>query len=400
MRASRSVLSKHATIQGQNLSIYGKTSSLAKAINFRTDRPFRPASVLFGRANQLEPSYSKISTSSRRNDDPIPKTTSSGAKESNVLGSGKDQDQFYEKPVDASASNSASKRDITFNQERAKGKSLPDGTILPQNSEASKLERDGNKVTADQEPLEESGNENNFKPKASSTSSTPLPARDDETQTSKDARVSQRLAESQIPDQTTGSSPPQSVRPHAVDRSNSGITVSQDQDTFYSPPIDSGPSFSSLPRTKIPKATENSQGSDDQVHDEGLNQDVYYSPDSDKAAAAQSSSFSKGQYSELFRSPKVARMLQKEPEDRFARDPAKTGESSSTSADIGLGNDLSHRSSEADEQTKNFGRFQYPGEKQQSTTNTGQDGLPGRQNAQEVSKVNTGVHCRISMLID
>ena len=399
MRASRSVFAKHVALQSQNLSAYRKTSSLVKAINFQADRFPRAsqlASALLNRTGKLKSSYSTEPKTPRTDDVSVPNTTSSGVKESSVLESGKDQDHFYERPKDESASESGLKRDIVFKQVRAKGKSLPEGTILPQDSKAFKLEResDGDEFTAEQssapaqEPLEETGNNDDLEPKSSSRSSIPLPAQDDKIRKSKDARVSQRIAEFQIPNETTGSSPRDSVQPRADDHSSSRITVSQDQDAYYSPPADAAPSLSSLPRTKIPKATETSQGSDDHVRDERLNQEVYYSPDSDNNAAAPTSSLSEGQYSELFRSLRVTRELQKESSSHISKDTASKGEPDhDSSAEVSSGDDLSRRGSETDTRTDGSAHPQGHRYEQRSTTSTRKDAQLDSRNAQEVSKV-------------
>lgn len=51
---------------------------------------------------------------------------------------------------------------------------------------------------------------------------------------------------------------------------------------FHTPPANTGPALSSLPRIKLPKKGADVQGSDKSVPDNGLNQDVYYTLTDDK----------------------------------------------------------------------------------------------------------------------
>jgi aarF domain-containing kinase len=117
-----------------------------------------------------------------------------------------------------------------------------------------------------------------------------------------EAKKLQRQAEFQIPAKQAG---------HSLEGSPDELTVSQGQDTFYSPSSEIKPVLSALPRVKLPKVTGNVQGTDPHVTDGPINPDVFHSPviGSNGADAPESSGPSEEMMKDLFHSPRVANLL-------------------------------------------------------------------------------------------
>ncbi|KAF2231878.1 ABC1-domain-containing protein [Viridothelium virens] len=118
-----------------------------------------------------------------------------------------------------------------------------------------------------------------------------------------DARTLQRQAESQIPSLATGSQPES--------------PPTNDQDVFHERPRTATPELSSLPRMKLPKHTEDTQGSDANVQDGQINQDVYYSSRGHQTeqqlpqqeAEPVQEKVPEGINTDVFHSPKISKML-------------------------------------------------------------------------------------------
>ncbi|KAL9091944.1 MAG: hypothetical protein Q9165_004696 [Trypethelium subeluteriae] len=118
-----------------------------------------------------------------------------------------------------------------------------------------------------------------------------------------DPRILQRQAESQIPSLASGSQP----QP----------PTSRDQDVLHERPRTATPELSSLPRTKLPKHAEDTQGSDSNVQDGQINQDVYYSSEGhqpeqqlpQQEAEPVQEKVPEGINTDVFHSPKISKML-------------------------------------------------------------------------------------------
>ena len=115
------------------------------------------------------------------------------------------------------------------------------------------------------------------------------------------ARELQREAENQIPSAAAEG------RGH--DESSRHEQQSTDQDVFYDRRQPVSDVLSALPRVKIPKRTEDTQGSDGRVDDQAINADVYYSPADEHKIRDQAPNALEGINTDVFHSPRVAKML-------------------------------------------------------------------------------------------
>ncbi|KAL9000048.1 MAG: hypothetical protein Q9169_001293 [Polycauliona sp. 2 TL-2023] len=282
-KATRSVASKHAALRSHRFEAYKKTSSLARAVRGQTERvasTAKAASDLSRRAPQSSGNYSTqpLSQDPAR---PAPKVPSQNSVqksgEAPVTREGLQQDHFYERSQQNSTEHPVPEHDIGVKQEKAKRYPFPDGSIPTAETN----------ITSSIEP-DSSGEAASLPPDV--------------------ARELQREAEKQIPSQAAEPPAPQS-------------SVREEQDVFYTPTRDVGPVLSALPRVKLPKNTVDEQPSVSGVPDEEINQDVFYSSTStgqepavpEQQAVPQQNEPSEEMYSELFHSPKVAKILKGRP---------------------------------------------------------------------------------------
>ncbi|KAL8838105.1 MAG: hypothetical protein Q9176_005310 [Flavoplaca citrina] len=321
-KASKSVASKHAALRTHQFEAYQKTSSLAKAVRGQTDRvtlTVNAASALAGRVQQSSEAYSTQPSSQ----DPgrlSPKIPSSDSVQSPrgtpVVKEGLPQDHFYAKSEQNSTEQSLPQHDIGVKQESAQRYPLPDGTIPPVGSDldssmSNKATFSTSQQTEPQKiPLnkEHSQTESSIEPSSSGETSIPDPSNKPTSLLPDEARKLQREAENQIPSRAAETQPPE-------------LGVGQEQDVFYTPSLKTDRVFSALPRVKLPKITVDEQNSLSRVSDKGLNQDVFYSSASSNQEQAmpehqsipRQNEASEEMYSELFQSPKVAKMLSGRP---------------------------------------------------------------------------------------
>ncbi|KAJ5598434.1 hypothetical protein N7537_008518 [Penicillium hordei] len=113
------------------------------------------------------------------------------------------------------------------------------------------------------------------------------------------ARKLQRQAESQIPASTAT---------YSGDEKPSALDVGKQQDVFYEPSLRSEPDLSSLPRVKVPKVT-----GDAQVGSDGLNGDIFHSSVEASKPAPVEQEMSEEMIQGLFHSPRVSRMISRQP---------------------------------------------------------------------------------------
>ncbi|KAL8673851.1 MAG: hypothetical protein Q9168_001763 [Polycauliona sp. 1 TL-2023] len=291
-KATGSVVSKHAALRTHQFDAYQKTSSLVKAVRGQTDRvtfAARAASAPSGHGPQSSGSYS-TQPSSQNPTAPIPKVPSHDSVQNPgrtpVTKEGLEQDHFYERSQQNSTEQSVPKHDIGVKQEAAKRYPFPDGSVPPAESDLT----------------------SNIELASAGRKSNPNPSNDSASLSPDEARKLQREAEKQIPSQAAEPPAPKSG-------------VGQEQDVFHTPPRDAGRVLSALPRVKLPKNTVDEQSSVNGVPDQGLNQDVFYSSvpnDQEQAlpeqqAVPQQREPSEDMYSELFHSPKVAKILKGKP---------------------------------------------------------------------------------------
>ena len=326
--ASRAVASKHLALRSRQLDVYKRTSSLAKAVKNQTDRvtlTLQAASALAQRFDGPGEAYSTQASSGKQTragseGAPVP---SHDSVEGTGLGKekreGLEQDHFYDKSKGNATAEPVPDGGWSVRQEKAERYPLPDGTIPPAGSDlgVSKQDNDVLHKTQRTEPVKEpltegkQGAEAGLEPKTSGRTSIPEPASYSTRLGADDAKRLQRQAEFQIPSHPADPPPSISSRDGFADS-----RADQDKDHFYKPSLNASPVLSSLPRVKVPKVTEDTQGSDEHVQDAQLNQDVFYSASRnndytipESQAIFEQNSPSEDMYSELFHSPKVARML-------------------------------------------------------------------------------------------
>lgn len=292
-RASRGVASKHVGLRKKQLDKYNRTSTLAHAIKHQTDRvtlTFKAASALAKRFSDVSPEHSAQPTSTDRTSAPstIPEEEKAPAHPGDARQkTSLEQDHFYERSEANSAAESAPSGNITVGQREAATSPLPDGTLPLAGT-----------------PTDARNNSPNLAEKEAAD-----PPHPDQ------ARRLQWQAEGQIPSRAAEPPPASSSSPDV--KHDGGLSVSQEQDVYHTPPTSSGPVLSALPRVKLPKKSWTSQESDEHVPDEGINQDVYYLPASQGSSQIGSGKHnSKEEYSlpdkayaDLFQSSKVANML-------------------------------------------------------------------------------------------
>ena len=326
LRASRGVVQKHVALRRQKLDTYSRTSTLAKALKSQTDRvtlTVQAASALSKRLNENRLTFSTPSQGSRPHTslEAVPSGSSVEEVVNNVQKpkEGLEQDHFYAKSDQNSTKGPLPQKSLKVKQEQAQGAPLPDGTIPPACSELGRPTINTDTVSAI--PRTESAKDllsgehtgsDNLEPIASSRNSLPRLATRSPPLSADQARKLQREAEDPIP--STAAEPPALVSAGAE---QAEFAVDQDKDIYYSPSTNSKPVLSALPRVKVPKVTEDIQDGDQHVSAQQINQDVYYSSSQthledsipEKQAIPEQGEPSDEMYSELFQSPKVAKML-------------------------------------------------------------------------------------------
>ena len=334
-KASRGVASKHVALRKHQLDIYSKTSSIAKAVKSQTDRftlTVRAASALTERFNEHGSGFSTSASSQEAptNDEPIPSQNEEARGNVN-LKEGELQDQFYERSPDNATAEPPPNSALNIKQGKAQGHPLPDGFVPPRSTNTSISTHDKEIFSELQhaDPVKDPlgdlpGREQGLRPTASGRTSIPEPAGSQATQSVDQPKISQWQAEKQIPSQAA--EPPPAAAPELDSREgpeseDPAISVSQEQDIFYTPPTSSGRVLSALPRVKLPRVTEDAQESDEHVPDAQINQDVYYSSttkDQEQSVAgsqivSEQEQLPEEAYSEIFHSPRIAKMMRGQP---------------------------------------------------------------------------------------
>ena len=340
-KASRGVASKYLGFRRRQFDAYSKTSTIAKAIKNQTDRVIlttRAASALAERFNGPGPAYSTQAKGSNE-----PKQNASALSQDAVraadapgIKQGIVQDHFYESSLENSTTEPLPDTQLEVKQARAKTQPLPDGSSPSVGVKVGSARHEGEVPPSrpSSEPFEgpvsgrTKGSEVDISleqpsfgtsGKSSHSASAKPPSADK-------AKQFQRRAERQIPSQTAEPPPIEASMPSGLQSSTAAATGSsakQQQDVFYSPSTSTSTVLSSLPRQKLPKTTAETQESDPRVPDEGMNQEVFYSSgrgSQDEAVPeVQALSEQEGppdeMYSELFHSPKVAKMLKGQPRE-------------------------------------------------------------------------------------
>ncbi|KAI9677509.1 MAG: hypothetical protein M1817_006463 [Caeruleum heppii] len=342
-QASRSIARKHVALRSQQLDTFSKTSTLAQAIKSQTDRVTSTApavSALAQRLNSSAPTTPRDQQRQRHDHGSIPRTatTKGNTSASTISKEGLEQDHFYERSERNTTTEPLPEEDLGVKQEKADRYPLPDGTIPPANDNGDGAPRDQDvyfqrpRAEKQKEPLSEAdrsgakGQDEGLQPASSSRSTIPDPTSSTRDLSPDQARKFQRQAEFQIP--SSAAEPPSNGSSDAV---SAEMPKDHDTDVFSLRSQQASPVLSSLPRVKIPKHSEDIQGSDESVKDRQINSDVFYSseakseldPVPSQEAVPEQAEIPDGINADVFHSPKVARLLGAK--DRSGRKPEEMG---------------------------------------------------------------------------
>jgi aarF domain-containing kinase len=305
--ASRRVLSKHVALRNHQFDKYNKTSSLAKAIKSQTDRvtlTVRAATAIAKRFNETESQFSKPSHEHLTSNPTRPVTNKDSVDGNRLVSSqpeGLEQDHYYKRPEGSGIPGLVPGSSLDIHQQKPAVEPLPNGTMPSRNPHHAPPIKE-HKIGLEARPAEFNKDHTSESPgRGSSLSAT-------------QARVLQRQSDAQVPSRAA-EPPPAKCSKDEVERSE--LDVDLEKGVYYTTPSGSSLVLSSLPRVKVPKVTENIQESDEQFPDAEMNQDVYYNSKarktSDSVPEAQALSAqepgSESMYSEIFHSPRVAKLL-------------------------------------------------------------------------------------------
>lgn len=328
LRASQAIASNHIKLRVHEIDTYSKTSSLARAIGVQTSQSSANAQASTVRCRPSKSSGPQYSTLTRDEDNSIterslPTTKNvTGAEISAVQVEGLEQDHFYQRSNQNTTTQPVSDGELHLNQDTAEASPLLDGTIPPAGaalldsvtgkevfSETQRSSPLKNPV-ADEKPAE-------LKPQVSGRSSIPNPDNLTMPPSADEARESQSRAERQIPSQPTETRPKGTSTQQTTYSGSPELGIQQDRDVYYTPSSLTSPVLSSLPQIKVPKNTEETQGGDDRISIREINQDVFYGSKFDHSSSTPAcdrsitpeDSISAEVYSEIFQSPRVAKLL-------------------------------------------------------------------------------------------
>ncbi|KAF1957475.1 ABC1-domain-containing protein [Byssothecium circinans] len=317
--ASKSIAQQHIKVRSQQLDVYSKTSTLAKAAKKQTDRitlTLEAVLALSKRLNEEAPKYAsaaaqRAATGFQNGD--VPRTDTVKAEEAEQ-GTKKrsEQDHHDTQPYSNTQAGRVEEGELGIRQEKAKQSPLPDGTIpsprvtLEDDAKGQDTFSERPVPEAPKEPLAQDG----IRPVASKASTIPLPGQPAGSPITKAEGYSASIpSHADEPDR-----PPPSPR----DRK---LREGHDSDVFYTRSVESKPTESSSPQSQIPQYTESRQESDDHVRDGQLNQEVYYAvpeptPEQlqreelpHKVAVPEKGDLPKGINTDIFHSPRIAKML-------------------------------------------------------------------------------------------
>ncbi len=323
LNASRSVAKQHIALRSQQLDVYSRTSTLAKAVKDQTDRvtlTAKAAAALAQRFNEPAPSYTNFAAQkeqqTQRQDGSVPRSDSvTGESTAEVPKEGLEQDHHYDRSTDNSPAQPLPKGELGIKQEEPDSSPLPDGTIPPADSKIHSVPsgKDTYGERPQTEPLreplsgEQQGDKEGLRPVESGASTIPIPAADKYHHSADETRKLQRQAEFHMPSLTAQ---PQA---HTTPADNKGLLAGHDNDVYYEPSSDSQEQYSSLPRAKIPKHTGNTQGIDEHIKGSQMNPDVFYSPkgkqQKQQAEEHEQDDVPEGINVDVFRTTKVSKML-------------------------------------------------------------------------------------------
>ena len=248
--ASRGIALRHVALRQQQLDVFLRTSSLAKAAKAQTDRlteTAKAASMLASRMNEDRPAWTKEATDTEpapsKPQGPIPTPSATTAEPApKTSREGLQQDHHYEASKSNAAAEPIPKGELHVHEAKADSVPTPDGSIPPQDTNAGI-------------PLKHQHANHDYK------------------LSSNEAKVLQREYESQIPSKVADGA-----------EGHAGDTIAKDinEDSFYHRSEHISPTLSSLPRSKLPKRTSAEQADDAHVASPNIHPDTFTAPVSQK----------------------------------------------------------------------------------------------------------------------
>ena len=291
----RNIAVKHFDIRLSQVDLYTKTSSVFKAVRTQGPAPSAAAAQSFSHS---VPRPAKASG----DEQPIPKEPASGS-DADGQRDGVKQDHFYKRPTENGTIDTLSADDLDVEQKQAQRQPLPDGSIPARGSPIGGADR-GDAASFSKRPVTEGaqhpteGDSGHIDVHASNQSTIPDPSSQHHL-SSREAKIAQRQSEDQIPARTADPPSSEDFEP--------GFSVEQEQDVFYQPPDSSSPVLSALPRMRVPKIENDVQAGDSHIP-QGINADVYYSGNQEAEEGSEAEP-SEEELSQIFNSPRIARML-------------------------------------------------------------------------------------------
>lgn len=327
LKAARGVVSKCAVLQRRQLDIYSKTSSITRAVRYQTSEG----------TFKLGAGSVRVKSSGKDLNEHAPDKETPVTSQASTIGGGKqvekksglEQDHFYTKSEANTTAQPLPDSDLEIRQEKGKRYPLPDGSIPPAKPDISLPKRDQDtfsettKRVSGKESLAGKINEANSSPQPVLPGGTSIPDPEVKAKLSITDRMRelQSDSENQIPS-VSAEHPNARLQPEASpqDPVAGQHALGLEQDVFHTRSSEATRVLSSLPRVKIPKVTGATQGGDSQVSDDQINQDVFYSaPSKDQQqpvpevqALPEQEQPSDDMYSDIFHSPRVAKLLKGE----------------------------------------------------------------------------------------
>lgn len=342
LKASRSVLAKHIGLRRRQLDVYSKTSSLAKAVKTQTNKfPFLTRAVS-NVADQIKNSLGS-GPSSPKDPQIVPKNGPQVPRSENIEGkvttptetiSGQESAHF---DTDLGANPTTDQipgEEPGTRRENTQRSPIPNESALSAEDEKPSSSR-GRDTFSDRSVAEsqhdaladtDGKSEESLQPTSTNRTSIPTPSTRGGSMEPDRARKLQRLAERQVPSVSAEPHPPSEFQTSTSDRKVGEIDIAKQQDVFFTRPVHTSPVLSSLPRVKLPTNTTSSQDGIEKLSDTDINQDIFYSARPAKSSVPDAQTLpEKGQpsdaiYSEIFHSPRVAKLLRREEKEGGSQD--------------------------------------------------------------------------------
>lgn len=330
LKASRSVLAKHIGLRRRQLDVYSKTSTLAKAIQTQTSRfPFiaRTVSNLADQDNNPQSSGLSSRTGpqfSSKHDPQTPKSEAVGGKDT-ILGRG--TAHFGIKSGANPTTDHVTGEELGMGSENESASPAKDEKPSPSRGRDTFSDRSTAESQHDSLADTDGKSGKSLQPDSTNRTSIPTPSKYESFMEPDRARKLQRLAERQVPSVSAEAHPPSETQVPSSNHTQGKLDTTKQQDVFYTRPVHVSPVLSSLPRVKLPTNTTSTQDGIENLSNTNINQDVFYSAKhagssaSDAQALPEEGQSSDAMYSEIFHSPRVARLLKRQGKEGGAQDP-------------------------------------------------------------------------------